>query len=235
MAIIYWPFTRHYVQPQVLPHSILPPCCKVDTLAALPLNLRKGSFSQPENCETAIWTQSPFSNRDIPPHSLRSRSWCAFGQIVGSPPAFCYSDLGVASSWRAGCSLSLKASESLALCLEQTDKCASNACLNWLKFHPSDRVRLADDGGSPSSPVCSSRIALIIYNWFLVIAEGNSCMVSMPVSSSKNKGNYHPNICKVSIRFKWVPLNYIIMMRIVIIEHLPCAENYAKSFEKLIS
>lgn len=72
--------------------------------------------------------------------------------------------------------------------LEYTDRNRSNPSLNWLKFHTSHRVRLADDEGSPSPPAYSSRISADCL--FLVIAEGNFCMISTPVSSSKDQGNY---------------------------------------------
>ena len=165
----------------------------------------RGSEASPSQKIARQWFEPRvhFPNQEItPPHPLGPEHDLHFCWNTWSPSASLYNDLWVASSLRAECDLSLKPSEPLALCPERTDKCCSNACLNRLKFHAPNRVSLAGDSGSPSSPVCSTRRALMIYNLFLVTAESTSFTISMLVLFSKDQGNCYPSIHKASIRFK---------------------------------
>lgn len=82
-------------------------------------------------------------------------------------------------------------------------------------------MRLADVHGSPSSLVCSSRAAPIIYNLFLVIAEGNACSdFTCLYRSAKTKAIVIQAFAKCQSDLRRVPLNDTIIMRIAIIQQL---------------
>lgn len=99
-------------------------------------------------------------------------------------------------------------------------RCSDKRCLNWLKFHTANRVRLVGDSGGPTSLVCSSRRALIIYNLFLVIT-GFPCLFC----SARTKATVIQSFAKRQSGLRWVPVNYIIIMRIAVTECFPRVEK----------
>lgn len=107
-------------------------------------------------------------------------------------------------------------------------RCSDKRCLNWLKFHTANRVRLVGDSGGPTSLVCSSRRALILYNLFLVIT-GFPCLFC----SARTKATVIQSFAKRRSGLRWVPVNYIIIMRIAVTECFPRVENYAKLSAKM--
>ena len=107
-------------------------------------------------------------------------------------------------------------------------RCSDKHCLNWLKFHTANRVRLVGDGGSPSSLVCSSRRALIVYNLLLVII-GFPCLFSARTNATVTQ-----SFAKRLSDLREVPVNCIIIMRVTVTECFPHVENYAKLSAKLI-